>query len=344
MNLEHSGYLWFLLVIPCFLYFSLRSYRTTSEWLYRFALIKKSPIPYLVSTLFLSLALAAVIFSLSEPKAQYHKKVFKRSGIDVAIGIDVSKSMLAEDETLPEEGKKLFAIPNRLNRARYSALGIIAALRGERVSVFMFARKGVSIIPLTTDYGYCQYILKHFNDATIAIPGSDLNQAIVTGVSLFEDSSRKTVKTIILISDGEDISADKFPIFEAAQRAAAQGIAIYTVGIGMGRGALIPIRDSGATIEGYYQSEDGSYLKTRLEQDTLQGIAATTGGRYFRAHDERSEESVIDAIVTRARTIEYTRVTELAWFYLSPLLLCVALLFFVLGIIAWRCLPLQPLR
>jgi Ca-activated chloride channel family protein len=336
MILENSGYLWLLLIIPCFLFYSLISYKEASNWLYRFAHVKKRPIPYVVSTLFFALALGAVIFSLTEPKVQYTKVVFNRSGIDVAIGIDVSKSMLAEDEMVPEEGKKLFAIPNRLNRARYSALNIISALRGERAGVFMFASKGISIVPLTTDYGYCQYILKHVNDATIAIPGSDLSQAITTGVSLFEGSSRKTVKTIILISDGEDISDDKSPVYEAAQRAAAQGIAIYTVGIGMGQGVLIPIRDSGGNIEGYYRDEDGSYLKTRLEQDTLKSISTITGGRYFRAHDERSEDGIVDAILKRARTIEYTSATEPAWFSLSPLLLCAAFLFFIIGIIAGR--------
>jgi Ca-activated chloride channel family protein len=336
MNLENSGYLWLLLAIPCFLIYSLVSYKETSKWLYRFAHVKKRPIPHVVSTLFFSLALGAVIFSLAEPKMQYTKVVFNRSGIDVAIGIDVSKSMLAEDEMLPEEGKKLFVIPNRLNRARYCALSIISALQGERAGVFMFASKGVPIIPLTADYGYCQYILKHFNEATIAIPGSDLNQAIATGVSMFEDTSRKTVKTVILISDGEDISDDKSPIYEAAQRAAAQGIAIYTVGVGTGRSVLIPIRNSRANIEGYYQDEDGSYLKTRLEQETLKGIADITGGRYFRARDEHSEDSIVDAIVKRARTIEYTRVTEPAWFYLSPILLCASLIFFILGIIVRR--------
>jgi Ca-activated chloride channel family protein len=336
MNLENSGYLWLLLVIPGFLFYSLISYKEASNWLYRFAHVKKRPIPYVVSTLFFTLALGTVIFSLTKPKVQYTKVVFNRSGIDVAIGIDVSKSMLAEDETVPEEGKKLFAIPNRLNRARYCALNIISALRGERAAVFMFASKGVSIVPLTTDYGYCQYILKHVNDATITIPGSDLNQAITTGVSLFEGSSRKTVKAIILLSDGEDISDDKSPIYEAAERAAAQGIAIYTVGIGMGQGVLIPIRDSGGNIEGYYKDEDGSYLKTRLEQDTLKSISTITGGRYFRAHDERSEDGIVDAILKRARTIEYTRATEPAWFSLSPLLLCAAFLFFIIGIIAGR--------
>jgi Ca-activated chloride channel homolog len=336
MTLENSGYLWLLLAIPCFLLYSVMSYREASNWLYRFAHVKKRPIPYVVSTLFLTLALATVIFSLAEPKVQYAKVVFNRSGLDVAIGIDVSKSMLAEDEAVPEEGKKLFAIPNRLNRARYSALNIITAMRGERAAVFMFASKGVSIVPLTTDYGYCQYILKHVNDATITIPGSDLGQAIATGVSMFEGSSRKTVKTIILISDGEDINDDKSPIYEAAQRAAAQGIAIFTVGIGMGRSVLIPIRDSESNIEGYYLDEDGSYLKTRLEQDTLKAISTITGGRYFRAHDERSEDGIVDAILKRARTIEYTRATEPAWFYLSPLLLCAAFILFMIGIIAGR--------
>ena len=337
MNLENAGYLWLLLVIPCFLSYSLIAYKKSSTWLYRCAHIRKRPVTYAVSTFFLTLALGTVIFSLAEPKVHYDKTVFKRSGIDIAIGIDVSKSMLAEDETVPEEGKKLFAVTNRLNRARYCALTIMSALRGERAGVFMFASKGVSIVPLTTDYGYCQYILKHLNDATIAIPGSDLSQAIATGVAMFEGSSRNTVKTIILISDGEDISDDKSPLYEAAQRAATQGIVIYTVGTGMGRGTLIPIRDAaGATIVDYYQDEEGAYLKTRLEQDTLQGIAGNAGGSYFHAHDDHTENSIVDAIVMRARTIEHTKVTEPSWFYLSPVLLCAALLFLLLSILAGR--------
>ena len=337
MNLDHSGYLWLLLAIPFFLIGSFASYRKASDWLYRFAHVKKRPLPYLVSTLFLSLALGAVIFSLTEPRVHYSKTVFKRSGIDVVIGIDVSKSMLAEDEMIPEEGKKLFATPNRLNRARYCALNIISALRGERAGVFMFASKGVSVVPLTNDYGYCQYILKHLNDATITIPGSDLNQAIGAGLAMFEDSSRKKVKTIILISDGEDTSDDRSPIYETAQRATAQGVAIYTVAIGMEKGVLIPIRDdAGTAIEGYYQDEDGSYLRTRMEQDAMKSIATITGGGYFRTHDERCEDSVVDAIVKRARTVEYTKVIEPAWFSLSPVLLCAALIFFTLGLLEGR--------
>lgn len=336
MILENGGYLWLLIVIPCFLVYSLVSRRNADRLLYRFARVRKSFVPHVVSTICLGLALGSVVFSLAEPSVQYTRVVFNRSGIDLVIGIDVSKSMLAEDETIPEDGRKLFAVPNRLNRARYSALSIISSLRGERAGVFVFASRGVPIVPLTTDYGYCRYVLKHVNDATITIPGSDLGQAIDTGVSMLEGGNRKAVRAVILISDGEDISDDKSSIYEAAQRAASRGIAVYTVGTGMGQGVLIPIRDSSGGIDGYYMDETGSYLKTRLEQDILRSISEISGGSYFRARDEQSEERLIESVLKRARTVEYTKAFEPAWYQLSPLLLCAAFLFLIAGIIAGR--------
>jgi len=336
MTLEKPDYLWLLLAIPFFLLAAALSYREASALLYRFARVKKRFLPAFLASVFFCLSTAAVVVSLAEPKLQYNKVIFNRSGIDVAIGIDVSKSMLAEDETVPADGQKLFTTPNRLNRARYCALNVINGLRGERAAVFMFASKGVPIVPLTNDYAYCQYILKHVNDTTIAIPGSDLAQAVNTGLSLFEGSPRKTVKAIVLISDGEDISEDSSPMYEAAQRAASQGVAVYTVGVGGGQPVLIPIRDSESSIEGYYLDEDGSYLKTRMEQETLKGISSTTGGRYFSAREPGSDDGIVEAILKRARTIEYTRSVEPAWFSLAPTLLCGALLFFIVGLIVGR--------
>lgn len=337
MNLENSGYLWLLLLIPCFICYSLISLKQANNWLYRFALVRKRPVPRILATLLLSLSSGALVFSLADPRVQYSRVVFNRSGIDLVIGIDVSKSMLAEDEGIPEEGKRLFAVPNRLNRARYCALNVMSSLKGERVGVFMFAAKGMAIVPLTNDYGYCQYILKHVSDTTISTPGSDLGQAVATGVSMFEGGPRKTVKAMVLISDGEDISDEKSKVYDAAQDAAAKGIAVYTIGIGMPQGVMIPIRDAtGEAIEGYYQDEDGSYLKTRLEQETLNSISTITGGRYFRAHDERSADGIVESVLKRARTIEYTKSVEPAWFDLSPVLLCAALLFLIVGILAGR--------
>ena len=337
MALDNPEYIWLLLILPLFVCCALISYRTASQWLVRFAGKKKSIASFAAATLFLSISLMALILCLAEPKVQYLRTVFNRGGIDIALGIDVSKSMLAEDEMIPPEGQKLFPVRNRLNRARYCALNILSALRGERVGVFMFASRGVEVIPSTTDYGYCQYLLKHLNDTTITIPGSDLGQAIMTGTALLADASVKRARALILISDGEDISDDPSALVEAARRAAAQGIIIYTIGTGMGQGVLIPIRDAeGTSIVDYYTDEEGTYLKTRLEQDTLKEIAAATGGSYFRVSEERCEDRVVEAIVKHARTVEYTKATEPAWFYLSPVLLGIGLLSFCSGIIASR--------
>jgi len=338
MALDNPAYIRLLLILPIFVCCALLSYRTAAQWLVRFSGKKKSFMAFAAAIALLGISLMALIMSLAEPKVQYLRTVFNRGGIDLALGIDVSKSMLAEDEMIPIEGQKLFPVQNRLNRARYSALNIISALRGERVGVFMFASRGVEVIPSTTDYGYCQYLLKHLNDATITIPGSDLGQALMTGIGLLSGSSVKRARALILISDGEDISDDPAAMEEAARRAASLGITVFTIGTGMGRGVLIPIRDAqGTSIVDYYMDEDGTYLKTRLEQDTLKMIAAATGGRYFRAVEEHCEDRVVEAIVQHARTIEYTKVTEPAWFYLSPILLAIGLLSFGGGIIALRC-------
>ena len=334
MTLENSHYLWLLLLLPVFIFYAIYSYRSSNAWLYRFARRSKKISSFIASTSCLSLALVTLILCLTEPKVQYIRTVFNRSGIDIAIGIDVSKSMLAEDEMLLTEGKKLFSIPNRLNRARSCALNLIGGLRGERVGVFLFASRGVEVIPLTIDYGYCQYLLKHVNDATITIPGSDLSQAIQTGQAMLENISARKAKVITLISDGEDITEDTTAFIESARKAASQGISIYTVGVGSGRGVLIPVRDArGTTIMDYYRDEDGTFLKTSLMQEPLKTIANLTGGAYFRVKEPNCEEKIVATILQRARTVEYTKVKELSWFYLSPILLTLGLFMFAVGII-----------
>jgi Ca-activated chloride channel homolog len=338
MALDNPGYIWVLLILPVFACCALISHRAASQWLARFAGKKKNIACFAAATALLCSSLTALILSLAEPKVHYMRTIFNRGGIDVALGIDVSKSMLAEDEMIPPDGQKMFPLRNRLNRARYCALNIISALRGERVGVFMFASRGVEVIPSTTDYGYCQYLLKHLNDTAITIPGSDLSQAILTGIGLLTDAPVKRARVLILISDGEDISDDPSALLDASRQAAARGITIYTIGVGMAQGVLIPIRDAeGTSITDYYTDEDGAYLKTRLDQDTLKEIASATGGGYFRVSEEQCEDRVVDAIVKHARTIEYTKTREPAWFYLSPVLLGIGLLTFGCGIIAARC-------
>lgn len=332
MVFDNIRYLWFLFIVPCFILVSLRSYWKSSKWLYLFARIKRKWGTFLVTTLFLCLSIVALTLSLAEPKMQYEKTYFNRAGIELVVGVDISKSMLAEDVPFPPEGRKLFNVLNRLNRARYFALNTISELRGERIGVFIFASMGIEIVPFTRDYAFCRYVIKQINDADITVPGSDLGEAIKTGMGLLEASDHTGAKVIILVSDGEDITPDKSSIYESAQRAAEKGIRIYAVGVGTPEGVLIPARsEDGTSIFDYYVDEDGTYLKTRLVRDTLKRITDMTGGQYFEVDQGTAPEHLIEAVLQRAKGIEATKSVELAWLNLSPFFLLTGLVFFVLA-------------
>ena len=332
MIIELPAFLWCLAAVPLFVGMSIRSYQKSSRWLYRFAGRKKKFGPYLQKTLLLSLTVIALTLALAKPKIEYENIFFNRAGIAIAVGIDISKSMLAEDVAWPDGQRHLFRIANRLNRARWFATHFLAELHGESVGAFIFADEGIEIVPLTTDYAFSRYILKHINDADITVPGSNLANAIATGVALLESNSKTSAQYIILISDGEDIGEDATRLHTAAHKAAMQGIKIFTIGIGSDSGSLIPIRDSdGTTILNYYTDADGNLLKTRSVHDTLEKIASITAGQYFHLPDSHIHRSISKAILKDAELIEETKTIELAWFQLSPVLLLVGLILFVVA-------------
>ncbi|GBC59890.1 hypothetical protein DENIS_0832 [Desulfonema ishimotonii] len=333
MGFEQAGYLGFLATIPCFLFFAVRAFRRSDRWLRQFAGIHKARFPWAVSTGFFCMALASVSLSLSGPKMAYEKTIFARSGIALAVGIDVSKSMLAEDTAFPEAEKKGFRPLNRLNRARAFAMNLVSRLDGEQIGIFIFARKGIEMVPLTSDYGYCRYMIRHISASDISVPGSDLAAAIETGISMLGSAAPGRAGAVILISDGEDVNPDRFLFRAAAQQAAGQGITLFSVGTGSPGGSLIPIRFPD---RGYYTDDEGRYLKTRSEAGNLRYISDLTGGQYVEVNEKGGAERLMAAILSGAENARDTRQTRREWFDLSPVFLLGAIFCFVAGWFAER--------
>ncbi len=333
MGLDAPVYLWLLVSVPAFACAALLSIRRVTAWHETFEGVPKRQTRLVFHALLLCLVLVLVSVALAGPKIQYTKTVFNRSGIDVVIGVDMSKSMLAEDASLPPEAEPLFRVANRLNRARHFALELLSELRGERIGVFLFASKGIEIVPFTRDYGFCRYVLTHINDADITIPGSDLGEAILRGVSMFEDEGGEAARILVLLSDGEDTRPEPSFFSESALTAAKKGVKVFTVGLGTGKNVLIPVRDEdGAEIVNYYIDEEGNHLRTRLEQERLKSIASVTGGRYLVASGKNAPEMLMNAILNEAREVEVTKATEPAWLKLSPFLLLAGFILFGWGI------------
>ena len=164
--------------------------------------------------------------------------------------------------------------PNRLERAKLGILDILKKLSGNQVGLIAFAGEAFLQCPLTLDYDAFQQTLESIDTDTIARGGTDIASAIRVAAKALRND--KNHKILVLITDGEDLEESGI---KEAQRAAGEGITIYTVGIGTKQGELIPIRTkSGGT--DYLRDSAGKLVKTTLDESTLRKIAEETNGFY----------------------------------------------------------------
>jgi Ca-activated chloride channel family protein len=209
--------------------------------------------------------LAACVVALAGPRWGFHWEEVRREGVDLLVALDTSKSMLAVDVK-----------PNRLERAKLAILDLLALLEGDRVGLVAFAGTAFLQCPLTLDYDAFAQSLAAIDAGIIPRGGTALGRAIETGVTAFEGRQGKHA-ALILITDGENHEGD---VDAAAALAAAQGIKIFTVGIGTPEGELIPLEQSDGGP--FLKDRRGAVVKSRLDESVLQTIAEKTGGAYVR--------------------------------------------------------------
>jgi Ca-activated chloride channel family protein len=220
----------------------------------------------LAAILFLSLAAA-------KPQLGTHMEMMQREGIDIMVAIDVSKSMEALDV-------KPGPIA-RLEKAKQEIRSLIdpERLRGDRVGLVAFAGEAFIQCPLTLDYAAARMFLDIIDSDLIPTPGTGIGLAVRKAITGFNREERKH-KVLLLLTDGEDHDTDPLG---AAEEARKEGVKIYTVGIGSPEGEPIPINNQRGERVGFKKDEDGQVVVSRMDETTLQKIALTTGGKYYRA-------------------------------------------------------------
>ncbi len=209
---------------------------------------------------FLAGTLLALV-AAARPQWGAREEVVVERGRDLVVALDVSRSMLARD-----------VHPSRLQRAKADIQDLLRALRGDRAALVAFRGRAVPLCPLTTDYAYLEQVLDDVTVDSAPRGETDIGDAIRKSLAAFE-SDRGSHRAVILISDGEDLSGKAR---EAAAEAKAQGVVIFTVGLGDPQGAKIP--SPAATNE--VMMYQGQAVVTRLEHETLKAIAEATGGAY----------------------------------------------------------------
>jgi Ca-activated chloride channel family protein len=223
-------------------------------------------------------AFSMLVLALALPRFGSQLVKVEREGIDVVIALDTSLSMLAED--VP---------PNRLERAKREIADLIGGLQGDRVGLVVFAGEAVTLCPLTVDYGAALMLARSVDVYTVSEPGSAIAEAIETAVALFE-GSEKGDRAIILVTDGENTQGDPE---HATQLATEKDVRVYPIGIGSPKGELIPERGTDGSVTGYKKDARGETVLSRLDEVTLQRIAAGTHGKYLPATSEGLELKVL---------------------------------------------------
>ena len=233
----------------------------------------------------LSLSIVSLVLGLMNPKIGTQLETVKREGVDIVFAMDVSRSMLAED-----------IAPNRIEKSKRLVSAIINQLASDRVGIIAYAAQAVPQLPITTDYAAAKMFLQALNTDMLSSQGTALDSAIDLAGTFFDDEDQ-TNRVIFLISDGEDHSEEAS---NAASRAAKLGIKIFTFGVGTESGAPIPLKRNGI-IESYKKDSDGEVVITKLNQNILQNIAASTGGIY---QDGNNTQKVLDFVSEQLKAMD----------------------------------------
>jgi Ca-activated chloride channel family protein len=222
------------------------------------------------------IALACLVFALAQPQWGEVQETQNFQGRDILLAIDTSKSMLSTDLS-----------PSRLARAKLAAEDLIESMPGDRFGLLAFAGEAQVEAPLTIDYDTVIATLNELNTNTIARGGTDIAAAIRAG-ELILGRNGENYKALVLITDGEELDEDGVA---EAERAAKNGIRIFTIGIGSPDGATIPL-PNGQLL----RDNSGKTVRTKLDEARLKGIAQATGGFYLRLQPDSVSRLVRDGI------------------------------------------------
>ena len=247
------------------------------------------------------LAFAAWSIAAAGPRLGGSQVEVKKEGIAIVIAIDISSSMLAED----------FAPSNRMEVAKQQAISFIRGRTADRIGVVAFAGEALTQVPITVDYPVLEQSVSALRIGLLE-DGTAIGTGLATAVNRLREAPGKS-KVILLLTDGENNRGTVDPR-TAAAAAAALGIKVYTIGVGTEGEAPIP---TGRGLSGFRYE----ILPVKIDEPLLRDIAATTGGRYFRAKDSEALSRIFHQIdgleKTPIHVTRYVKYDEVA----KPLLL-----------------------
>lgn len=255
--------------------------------------------------LLLTLSAVLIIVALARPLSGREEARVITEGIDILLVVDTSSSMLQDG--LENDITNLDVVKEVIE-------GFVKTREDDRIGLMSFAALPRTECPLTLDQSA---IVQHLRAIRCVRPngpedGTAIGIAVGNAARKLLDSDAKS-KVIILLTDGEENVMLVDPN-DAAAMCKDLGIRVYTVG-------------AGTTIE--RNPLFNTQYEVAFRTELLESIAATTGGRFFRAKDADALAEVYEEISGLERTeredIRYTDYDDLYHWFIVPAAACLLL-------------------
>lgn len=220
------------------------------------------------------LGIAGIVLALARPQSSNTTENIEQDGIDIVLSMDISGSMLAEDFK-----------PNRIEAAKNVALSFVDQRPSDRMGLVIFSGESFTQCPITIDHDVLKQQIASVKSGMLQ-DGTSIGMGLATAVKSLRGTKGKS-RVIVLMTDGVNNTGLIDPA-TALEIAKAYKIRVYTIGVGSMGQALSPVQ----TPTGIQMA----MAPVQIDEPLMRKIAKETGGKYFRATDNRTLADVYKEI------------------------------------------------
>ena len=261
------------------------------------------------------LTVALCIVALAGPRFANDRTETQASGIDIMLVLDLSWSMMALDMGPAKERVSRFAVASQVLE------DFIQKRPSDRLGLIVFSAVPYLASPLTLNHDWLVENLHRLHVGLIRDLGTAIGDATASGAKRLKDIRDSKSRIIILLTDGDNNRGDIDPV-PAAQLAAALGIKVYTIGIGIEEPCILPLFDpsTGQLVLTNGNTIDGIVLQP-ANYDVLGKMASLSHAKFYRATNRHELQRIYNEIDQLEKTeVKLRRFTTYRPLFQWPLL------------------------
>src|SRR5215472_17741263 len=238
------------------------------------------------------LAVALCIVALAGPRFSNDHTETQASGIDIMLVLDLSWSMMALDMSGPQERV------SRFDSASEVLEDFIRKRPSDRLGLIVFSGTPYLASPLTLNHDWLVENLHRLHIGLIRDLGTAIGDATAAAAKRLKDLKDSKTRIIILLTDGDNNKGEIDPV-PAAQIAAALGVKVYTIGIGIEKPCQLPQFDPSTgklRLDANGEVIPSPVILQPANYDVLGRMSALSSAKFYRATNRRELQSIYEDI------------------------------------------------